>query len=150
MPPRLAVALAGAAPAILANAAAFAWILLAYGRDSPFAGGFGLAGFYIGLAAWLADAWLGLVALRLRVVIPPGALALAVGSLLAITGMGRLELTSQANPTIFGPISLVGIALNGVAWVLIGLDLLRSDRDASPGQRADVSSRPAAVSGPIM
>lgn len=31
--------------------------------------------------------------------------------------------TSEANPTIFGPLSLFGIALVGVAWVLLGIDV---------------------------
>jgi hypothetical protein len=126
MPTRFAVG--GALPAILANAAALGWTLFAIGRERPFAGDFGLVGFYAGLAAWLADALLGLIALRLLIANPPGALLLAVGSLLAILGMGRLELTSQANPTIFGPISLFGIAMNGVAWVLIGLDVALPER----------------------
>jgi hypothetical protein len=43
---------------------------------------------------------------------------------LAITGMDRLELTSQANPTIFTPIAVTGIALNGAAWILLGLEIV--------------------------
>ena len=57
-----------------------------------------------------------------------GALALAIGSVLALTGMDRLELTSVANPTIFGPLSLIGIALNGLGWILLGLDLASGAR----------------------
>ena len=116
------LALAGTIPLIVANGWYIAWILLAIGRERPFAGDFGLAGFWAGLAFWLADAWFGIVALRLGVVWRWAALALAIGSLLAITGIDRLGLTSQANPTIFQPIALTGIALNGVAWVLLGLE----------------------------
>jgi hypothetical protein len=118
------LALAGTIPIVAANAWAIVWILLAVGRERPFAGDFGLTGFWGGLGAWMADAWFGLVALRLGVVWWPAALVLAAGSLLAILGMDRLELTSQANPTIFGPIALTGIALNGVAWVLLGIDVI--------------------------
>jgi hypothetical protein len=117
------LALVGTIPLIAANGWSIAWILLAVGRERPFAGDFGLVGFWVGLASWLADAWFGLVALRIGVVWRPAALILAAGSLLAITGMDRLELTSQANPTIFSPISLAGIALNGFAWILLGLQI---------------------------
>jgi hypothetical protein len=37
--------------------------------------------------------------------------------------MDRLGLTSQTNPTIFQPIALTGIALNGLAWILLGLEI---------------------------
>jgi len=128
------LALAGTIPLIVANGWYIAWILLALGRERPFAGDFGLVGFWAGLAFWLADAWFGLVALRLGVVWRLAALFLAVGSLLAITGIDRLELTSQANPTIFQPIALTGVALNGIAWILLGLQLALGDWDRSPGQ----------------
>jgi hypothetical protein len=117
------LALAGTVPVVLANGALIAWILLAQGRERPFAGEFGLVGFWVGLAAWLADGWFGVVALRLGVAWRPAALMLAVGSVLAIAGMDRLGLTSAANPTIFGSIGLTGIALNGLAWVLLGFDI---------------------------
>ena len=65
-----------------------------------------------------------------------GALALAIGSTLAILGMDRLELTSEANPTIFGPIGLIGVALNGVGWILLGLDLVL-DGIVAPRLRAN-------------
>ena len=79
-------------------------------------------------AWWLADAAFGFVALRLGAVTRWGALALGVGSLLAILGIGQLELTSPENPTFFGPIALTGVALNGVAWILLGLDLVLDGR----------------------
>jgi len=60
------LALAATIPVIAANAWYIAWIVLALGRERPFAGEFGLVGFWAGLAFWLADAWLGLVALRPR------------------------------------------------------------------------------------
>ncbi len=134
------LALAGTIPIVAANAWAIVWILLALGRERPFSGDFGLIGFWGGLGAWMADAWFGVVALRLGVVWWPAALVLAAGSLMAITGMDRLELTSQANPTIFGPIALTGIALNGVAWVLLGIDI-------ATGYRLHRSRRGAGVPG---
>lgn len=117
------VALVGTIPVVAANTWAIAWTLLAIDRESPFSGDFGLVGFWGGLGVWLVDAWFGIVALRLGVLWRPATTLLAVGSLLAITGMDRLGLTSQANPTIFTPISLAGISLNGVAWILLGLEI---------------------------
>jgi hypothetical protein len=131
------LALAATVPLLLANGAQIAWVVLAQDRERPFAGGFGMVGFWVGLAFWLADAWFGLIALRLGVLWRWAALALVVGSLAAIVGMDRLELTSQANPTIFGPIGLAGVALNGLAWFLFGLELavprLRGTRVAAIG-----------------
>lgn len=115
--------LAGTVPVVAANTAALVWALLAIGRDSPFAGDFGLVGFWISVSAWVADAWFGVVLLRLRAVWRPAALALAVGAPMAITGIDRLRLTSEANPTVFGSIALAGIALTGFAWVLLGIEV---------------------------
>ena len=117
-------ALAGAIPLILANGIYAAWVLLSLGRERPFAGDFGVAGFYAGIGLWLAHAWYGVVAVRIGVMWRWAGVLLAVGSLLAITGIDRLELTSPGNPTIFGPLSLLGIALNGIAWTLLALELV--------------------------
>ena len=91
---------------------------------------------------WLSDGLLGLAILRAGGLTRWGAAALALGSPLAVLGMGRFELTSPANPTIFGPIALIGVALNGVGWVLLGLDLVRPTKveQAVPGR---TSTRPA-------
>jgi hypothetical protein len=127
-----------AAAAIFANAWYLAMVLLSVGRPMPPEPdpAFRLVMFYAGLAMWLADSAFGFVTLRLESLSPSpgrlarvGALALAIGSLLAILGMSHLELTSPANPTIFGPISLIGVALNGVAWILLGLDVMLSGAD---------------------
>jgi hypothetical protein len=112
-----------ATAAVLANVWYPAWLLLSIGRPIR-NDDFGLIFFYAALAWWLADAAFGFVALRLGAVTRWGALALGIGSLLAILGMSQLELTSPSNPTIFAPIALTGVALNGVAWILLGLDLI--------------------------
>jgi hypothetical protein len=121
------VALLGAFPAVLANAWYLAMMVLANGRPQPFAGDFGLVFFAAGVAMWLADAWFGVVTFRLGVVTRWGALALAIGSLLAGTGIDRLGLTS----TIFGPLSQVGIVLGGIGWILLGLDVATRRRPAA-------------------
>jgi hypothetical protein len=130
------LALLGAVPAFLANAWYIAMVLHAIGRPNPFGGDFGVVYFAASLALWVADAWFGLVTVRLGVAAQWGALALAIGSILAITGIDRLGLTSPANPTIFGPLSLVGIALNGIGWILLGLDVATHGRATTQPRRA--------------
>jgi hypothetical protein len=117
-----------ATAAVVANATVLLREILPYGPWHPFAGDNGLVLFYASIAMWLTDAVFGLVALRLGMVTRWGAVALAVGSTFAITGIDRLDLTSEANPTIFGPLSLTGIALTGIAWIVLGIDVLTRDR----------------------
>jgi hypothetical protein len=125
-----------AVPALAANAWYLVMIVLSIGRpvfpeaDPGFRQIFGLAAF----ALWLTDAAFGLVGLRIGVVSRSGALALAVGSFM-VFGLNQLGLTSAANAPIFGPIALVGIALNGTGWVLLGLDVATRRRPsaAQPG-----------------
>lgn len=114
-----------ASAAVLANAWYLVMVVQSVGRPIPPAPDpdFRLVMLYAGLAMWLTDAAFGSMSLRLGLVTRWGALALTVGSLLAILGMSHLELTSPANPTAFGPLSLFGIALNGLGWVLLGLDI---------------------------
>lgn len=119
-----AIVLASGA-ALLANAAYLLMILMTVARPgdlrpTDFPPGFPIAG----LALWSSDAAFGLAAFRVAGVNRAGALALGVGSLLAVTGIDRLGLTSAANPTIFVELSKVGLVLNGLGWVVIGLDVL--------------------------
>lgn len=118
--------------AVIANASVLLREVLPYGPWHPFAGDNGLVLFYAGIAMWLADALFGLVTLRLGIVTRWGALALAVGSALAILGIDRLGLTSEANPTIFGSLALTGIALNGIAWILLGFDVATRHPSSEP------------------
>ena len=79
---------------ILANAWYLAMVVLSIGRPQFPAPDpeFRLVMFFAGVALWWADAAFGLVAWRLRAVTRWGALALAIGSILAFMGMDRLEL----------------------------------------------------------
>jgi hypothetical protein len=63
------------------------------------------------------------VALRLGVVSRWAALALAVGSLLALGGMGGLGLTAGPFGAIVERLALVGIALNGLGWIALGIEV---------------------------
>ena len=89
--------------------------------------------FYGGVAMWLADGALGFVLLRRRGIARLGALALAVGSPLAVLGIDRLALVSDPG---YGPfvqlVALTGAALNGVGWIVIGASLALAPRAESP------------------
>jgi hypothetical protein len=124
--PRLASLAATAA--VVANAVVLLREILPYGPWHPFAGDNGLVLFYASIAMWVTDAAFGLVALRLGMVTRWGAVALALGSTFAIAGIDRLGLTSETNPAIVGLLSLTGIALNGIAWIVLGIDVLTQER----------------------
>ena len=119
--PRLS--LIGAVPALMANAWYLAVIVLESVRPEALAGDLALPGFAAAVAMWLADAVFALVTLRIGVLARWGALALSIGSPLALLGIDRLGLVSAQDATIFGPLSQIGIVLNGLGWILLGIDL---------------------------
>jgi hypothetical protein len=126
------VSLAAAGAMILANAAYLVMIILSIGRPiypepDP---DFRLIMFYAAMALWLTDAAFGLVALRLGVVWPWAAAALLVGSILSGLGPDRLGLVEGPFAAIFIPLSQIGIALNGLAWIALGIGLIRPWRIA--------------------
>ena len=118
------LSLAVTASAILANGWCLAMIVLARGQEHPFRGDFWLVFDLAFLTMWLADAAVGFAALRIGVATRLGAFALAIGSLLAILGMDRLGLSSATDITVFGRLGLTGVALNGIGWILLGLDVM--------------------------
>lgn len=136
MAPRLSLAVA--AIAVVANGWSLAMIVYARGQDHPFGGDYGLVYFLAFLAMWLTDAAVGFAALRIGVVTRLGASALVIGSLLAILGMDRLGLSSAMDITVFGRLGLTGVALNGVGWILLGLDVMLG---GSPALRLRARSR---------
>jgi hypothetical protein len=119
------LSVAAALPAIMANVWYLTMGVLSIGRpvypepDPEFRPIF----FYAGIALWLTDAVFGSVALRLGVVSRWAALALAVGSILAFGGMGGLGLTAGPFGAIVERLSLVGIALHGLGWIALGIDV---------------------------
>ena len=146
--PRLS--LAATTPMILANAWYLAMLLLSIGRpvypepDPEFR----LVFFYAGMAMWLSDAAFGLVALRLGAVSRWAAAALMIGSIFALLGMDRFELVRGPFAAIFMPLSQVGIALNGFAWIGLGLSVVRRQRipiDPAPGSHSTDSPKSAAA-----
>ena len=150
--PRLS--LAAAASMILANAVYLVLILVSLGRPvypepDP---DFRLVMFYGGMAMWLTDAAFGLVALRIGVVWPWAALALAIGSILAMLGIDRLELVDGPFAWIFIPLAQIGIFLNGLAWIALGVGLIRERRppmtnEAAPGEGSPSAAGARAAEG---
>ena len=126
--PRLS--LAATAPMVAANAWYLVMLILSVGRpvypepDPQFR----QIMFYAAIAMWLSDAAFGLVALRLGVAPRWASLALLVGSLGAFAGVGGLGLIDGPFAAIVYPYSQIGIALNGLAWIGLGLSLFRPQR----------------------
>ena len=138
------LSLAVVVPVVLANAWYLAMVVVGIGRpqfpepDPEFR----LVAFFAGVAMWWADAAFGLVTWRLQTVTRWGALVLAIGSVLAFVGMDRLELARGGLAWLFTPAALLGIALNGCGWILLGVHVAfrrrapLSSRRTTPGQPA--------------
>lgn len=125
--PRLA--LLGAIPAVLANA----WYLVMVLRLVALPGdpGPGDYGFWFDVAAsamWLGDAWFGIMLARIGGGSRSVGVVLALGSILAWGGMSRFGLVSGDAAAIFEPLALGGIAMNGLAWMALGIGLVRGRR----------------------
>ncbi len=130
---------AAAGLAVAANAWYLVMVILSIGRPvfpepDP---GFRQILFYAAIALWLADAGFGFVAARLGAVSRWAALAVAVGSLLALTGVSSLRLTTGPLATLVEPLSLVGIVVLGIGWLVFGIDVVsRPDPVHTPARRA--------------
>jgi hypothetical protein len=130
--PRGAVVVTAGA-VLLANAMQLGMTVLSLGVERPFAGDFGLVFFLISAAMWLGDAMFGAVLasrsdLTAGLAGRLGAVALAVGSLLAIIGMDRIGLVTPDRDSTFKTLALAGIFLNGLSWIVLGLDVVRGGR----------------------
>ncbi|HEX4898274.1 MAG TPA: hypothetical protein VFV53_07955 [Candidatus Limnocylindrales bacterium] len=114
---------ATAVAAILANAWYLVMVVISVGRpqypdpDPEFRE----IMLWAGVAMWWTDAAFGLALLRLRGLARWGALALAIGSVGAFAGMGHLRLVDGELAWFFLPAAVVGITLNGVGWILLGI-----------------------------
>lgn len=136
--PRLAVLATGAVVAVAA------WnifgMLLAVGRDLPFAGAFGFAGFVAEFAGWLVASFYGASMLFMRAawrgmprwagtVTRMAAVVLVVGGPVATFGMDRLGLTrSEPYGEAFGTLAALGVGAVGLGWLLLGTVLVLGPR----------------------
>ena len=115
------LALASSLPVIVANAAYTLFTLK--GENQP------IDVFILTAAAmWLSDAWFGLITLRLGVLSRWSALALLVGSVAAFAGMGNFGLAPEGS--LAEKIILTGVVVQGVAWVVLGLEIALRRRPA--------------------
>ncbi|HEX8025237.1 MAG TPA: hypothetical protein VF484_03440 [Candidatus Limnocylindrales bacterium] len=144
--PRLA--LAATATVVVFGAWNIAWLLLAWDRDSPFAGDFGFLGFMASFLGWLAAAFFGgsMLAMRAawRGMSRSAALATRVGAALllagpvATVGMDRLGLTgSEPYGALFGGLGAVGVGVVGLGWLMLGGVLCFAGRSSAVPAGAD-------------
>ena len=82
-----------------------------------------IAAFWSGVALWLVSAAFGGASALIGAVSRIGAWAVAVGSLLTLTGIDRLGLASEAAPMNFNTLSQVGIVAMALGWIVLGLDV---------------------------
>ena len=85
-------------------------------------------------AMWLSDAWFGFITFRLGVLNRWSALALLIGSLAAFTGMGYFGLAP--NGSVMEKVILTLMALHGLAWILLGVEVALRRRPAPPAATA--------------
>jgi hypothetical protein len=117
------VALAASLPLVGMHAWSIGWIVLPAGQATA-SGALGSVLFAGAIAMWGSTAWFGSLSAGAGILWRGASLLLAGGAVLAVTGMSRLGLTTDAQPTVFAPLSLLGIVCTGVAWVLVGVDPL--------------------------
>lgn len=119
------LSLASAGMAIAANAWYLVMVVLSIGRPQfpdPDAG-FRPILFYAAIALWLTDAAFGFIAARHGLVSRWAALAVAIGALLALTGVGGLGFTTGPLRAIIEPLSLAGMVVLGAGLVVLGVEL---------------------------
>lgn len=131
------LSLSGAVPVVIANAIYLVFTLFLVAKPGQLGGGDyqPVVLFFLSAAAmWLSDAWFGLVTFRLGVLNRLSALALFIGSTAAFLGMGNFGLAPR--DSVLEKVILIGVALHGFAWVLLGLELALKRRPAPPAATA--------------
>lgn len=127
------LSLSGAIPVVLSNATYLVFVLLQFTVPWQLGGEFTHPANLWEMSAvamWLSDAWFGLVTLRLGVMNGWSAFTLMIGSIAAFAGMGYFGLAVKGS--LGETIVLTLMALHGLAWVLLGLEVALKRRSASP------------------
>ena len=88
----------------------------------------------LGGAMWLSDLYFGIVSLRLGVLNRLASTALIIGAFFAFIGMGIFGLTVEG--TLLNTVIMFGFAMQGVAWILLGLEIALKRRPAPPAATA--------------
>ena len=123
--PRLA--LAGALPALIANALnMFPIVRQVTLPGEPLVPGF--VWIVVAGVMWLTDMWFGVITLRLGVVGQIGAIALIVGSFFAFIGQDIVGINQEG--TLLNALIMTGLAIHGLGWILLGLDVALRRRPA--------------------
>jgi len=125
------LSLSGAIPVVLSNVTYVAFLLLMFAEPWQLGGErTHPANLWemSAVAMWLSNAWFGLVTLRLGVMNGWSAFTLMIGSIAAFAGMGYFGLA--ANGTLGETVKMTLMALHGLAWVLLGLELAFRRRPA--------------------
>lgn len=115
------LALAAGAAVIVANAWYLAMTVLSMADVNPFGAQFGNVYFVAGIVVWVSAAAYGGASLVIGAFSRWGPIFLAIGSVLAGLGMGRLGLAT--GDSILVPLSQIGIAMHGMGWILLGAEL---------------------------
>jgi hypothetical protein len=84
-------------------------------------------------AMWVSNIAFGLVALRLGVVSRSGTIVLTIGSLLAAMGVDG-NLSHKLAETL-APLTVAGVAMVGIAWILLGIEVATRRRAGDPNAR---------------
>jgi hypothetical protein len=82
-----------------------------------------IIGFWSGLGLWAASVAFGAASAAIGAVSRMGAVAVAAGSLLTLTGIDRLGLVSESSPTIFDTLSQLGVVAMAIGWIVLGIDV---------------------------
>ncbi len=146
---RASVAIAGAV--ILANVWYLVMVIAGIGRPQfPEADpDFRLIAFYAGAAMWLTDAMFGYMIWRVGKMARWVGLALAMGSLFGFTGMDRLELVRGDLAWFWTPAALVGVGVNGLAWIALGIAVATRRRVALVPESVAAPDATIAGVGPV-
>ena len=132
-------------PTILANAWHMVMSIMFVGRPQPpeadpeFRPLYALAA----TAMWLTNAAFGLVALRTGVVSRWASGVLTVGSILATLGVGGLGFTQGPYADLISNLTVAGVVMVGVGWVLFGIEIGFRPRRGRSGLVADAAGRTA-------
>jgi len=144
--PRLA--LLTTAGVVIAGIWYVATVLVSPGVDHPFIGSFGLVSMFANIALWVTPAiwalgllhtgaaWQGMS--RSRALVTKLGATILIGSIVGWFGDDRLGMVDSLWGGLWQAVALVGVAMNGVGWLILGAVLVLPGRGPrAVGQRQD-------------
>ena len=142
--PRLA--LLTTAGVVIAGVWYTAVVILSHAVDHPYIGTFGLINLFANIALWVTPAiwalgllhtsaaWQGMS--RNRALVTKLGATTLVGSIVGWFGDDRLGMVDSLWGGMWQTVALVGVAMNGIGWVVLGAVLLFGGRRAAGGSQA--------------